>query len=214
MGQLGFFDADNRLTILSAKGDPLEAIDRLVPWESFRGDIEAAVLTLETERKSTAGRKPIDAIVLFRMLILQSLYNLSDAMHKLIRRYDVSDAAVHDSQKLDALLNKANRSADVFADSAYRSAEAEARLKARGFRSRILVRATRNHPLSRRQEEANRKKSKIRVRIEHVFGAQEASAGSRLVRTIGIVRARAKIGLQNLVYNVRRLVTLERIATA
>jgi hypothetical protein len=214
MGQLGFFDADNRLTALSAKGDPLEAIDRLVPWESFRGDIEAAVLTLETERKSTAGRKPIDAIVLFRMLILQSLYNLSDAMHKLIRRYDVSDAAVHDSQKLDALLNKANRSADVFADSAYRSAEAEARLKARGFRSRIHVRATRNHPLSQRQEEANRKKSKIRVRIEHVFGAQETSAGSRLVRTIGIVRARAKIGLQNLVYNVRRLVTLERIATA
>ena len=78
MGQLGFFDADNRLTALSAKGDPLEAIDRLVPWESFRGDIEAAVLTPETERKSTAGRKPIDAIVLFRMLILQSLYNLSD----------------------------------------------------------------------------------------------------------------------------------------
>ena len=78
MGQLGFFDADNRLTALSAKGDPLEAIDRLVPWESFRGDIEAAVLTPETERKSTAGRKPIDAMVLFRMLILQSLYNLSD----------------------------------------------------------------------------------------------------------------------------------------
>ena len=63
-----------------------------------------------------------------------------DAMHKLIRRYDVSDEAVHDRQKLDALLNKANRSADVFADSAYRSEEAEARLKARGFRSRIHVR--------------------------------------------------------------------------
>jgi IS5 family transposase len=78
MGQLGFFDADNRLAVLSAKGDPLEAIDRLVPWESFRGDIEAAALTPETQRKSTAGRKPIDAIVLFRMLILQSLYNLSD----------------------------------------------------------------------------------------------------------------------------------------
>ena len=78
MGQLGFFDADKRLTALSAKGDPLEAIDLLVPWESFRGDIEAAVLTPETERKSTAGRKPIDVIVLFRMLILQSLYNLSD----------------------------------------------------------------------------------------------------------------------------------------
>ena len=36
MGQLGFFDAERRLAALSAKGDPLEAIDRLVPWESFR----------------------------------------------------------------------------------------------------------------------------------------------------------------------------------
>jgi transposase len=41
-------------------------------------NVEAAVLTPETERRSTAGRKPINAIVLFRMLILQSLYNLSD----------------------------------------------------------------------------------------------------------------------------------------
>lgn len=59
MGQLGFFDADRRLAALSAKGDPLEAIGGLVPWESFRG-------------------MPIDAIVMFRMLELQSLYNLSD----------------------------------------------------------------------------------------------------------------------------------------
>jgi hypothetical protein len=73
MGQLSFFDTDKRLAALSAKGDPLEAIARLVPWESFRGDIEAAALTPEVERKSMAGRKPIDAIVLFRMLILQSL---------------------------------------------------------------------------------------------------------------------------------------------
>jgi transposase, IS5 family len=78
MGQLGFFDADKRLAGLSAKGDPLEAIDRLVPWESFRADIEAVVLTLDEVRKSSAGRKPIDAIVLFRMLVLQALNNLSD----------------------------------------------------------------------------------------------------------------------------------------
>jgi transposase, IS5 family len=78
MRQLSFFNTDRRLAALSAKGDPLEAIARLVPWESFRGDIEAPVLTPEAERKSMAGRKPIDAIVLFRMLILQSLYNLSD----------------------------------------------------------------------------------------------------------------------------------------
>ena len=60
MGQLGFFDADRRLAALSEKGDPLEAIASLVPWESFRAD------------------KPLVALVLFRMLVLQALYNLSD----------------------------------------------------------------------------------------------------------------------------------------
>ena len=52
MGQFGFFDTDNRLAALSAKGDPLEAIDRLVPWESFRRDIEAVVLTADEVKKS------------------------------------------------------------------------------------------------------------------------------------------------------------------
>lgn len=47
MGQLGFFDADRRLAALSEKGDPLEAIAALIPWESFRADIEAVVLTPE-----------------------------------------------------------------------------------------------------------------------------------------------------------------------
>jgi hypothetical protein len=38
--------------------------------------------------------------------------------------------------------------------------------------------------------------------------------GGTIVRTIGIVRARAKIGLMNLVYNISRLVQLERVAAA
>ena len=78
MSQMGFFDADKRLSMLSLKGDPLEAISKLVPWEMFRADIESVVLTAEESRKSKAGRKPIDALVLLRMLVLQSLYNLSD----------------------------------------------------------------------------------------------------------------------------------------
>src|ERR1700704_6145281 len=72
MGQFGLFDADKRLAALSAKGDPLEAIDRLVPWESFRADIEAVVLTPDEMKKSNAGRKPADAVVMFRMLVLQT----------------------------------------------------------------------------------------------------------------------------------------------
>src|ERR1700716_1313175 len=78
MGQFGLFDADKRLAALSAKGDPLEAIDRLVPWESFRADIEAVVLTPDEMRKSSVGRKPLAAIVMFLRLVLQALNNLSD----------------------------------------------------------------------------------------------------------------------------------------
>jgi hypothetical protein len=66
MGQLGFFDADRRLAALSEKGDPLEAITALVPWESFRAEIEAVVLTPDEAKKSKAGRKPFDAIMMFR----------------------------------------------------------------------------------------------------------------------------------------------------
>src|SRR3954463_14397051 len=71
MGQFGFFDADRRLAAISAKGDPLEMIARVA-------EIEAAVLTPSDEKKRNAGRKPIDVLVMFRMLVLQSLYNLSD----------------------------------------------------------------------------------------------------------------------------------------
>ena len=87
MGQLGFFDADKRLAAISAKGDPLEMIDRVVPFERFRAEIEAVVLTPAEDKKSSAGRKPIDVIVMFRMLLLQSLYNLSDEQVE----YQVSD---------------------------------------------------------------------------------------------------------------------------
>jgi transposase, IS5 family len=71
-------DADRRLAVITAKGDPLEMIARVVPFEGFRAEIEAAVLTPVNEKKSSAGRKPIDVMVMFRMLVLQSLYNLSD----------------------------------------------------------------------------------------------------------------------------------------
>ena len=138
----------------------------------------------------------------------------ADKIHKLIRDYEVTDASVHDSRVLETLLDGADTSKDVFADSAYRSAEAEEKLAARGFRSRICARGTRGHPLSKAKATANRAKSRIRARIEHVFGAQESAPGGRLVRTIGIVRARAKIGLLNFVYNIRRLVTLERMSVA
>ena len=96
-----------------------------------------------------------------------------DKAHKLIRDYAVTDAAVHDSRVFETLLDKSNTSKEVFGDSAYQSAEAEEKLAARGFRSRICVRGARGRPLSAAAQAANRTKSRIRARIEHVFGAQE-----------------------------------------
>ena len=78
MGQPGFFDADKRLQALSSEGRSARSIDHLVPWESFRPEIEAVVLTPDELKKSSAGRKPFDAILMFRMLVLQALNNLSD----------------------------------------------------------------------------------------------------------------------------------------
>ena len=54
----------------------------------------------------------------------------------------------------------------------------------------------------------------VRVRVEHVFGAQSNDMGGTLVRSVGLVRAKARIGLKNLAYNMRRLVQLERLAAA
>ena len=67
---------------------------------------------------------------------------------------------------------------------------------------------------SERQKSANTTRSKVRARVEHVFGQQQNSMGGKIVRTIGIVRARFKIGMMNLGYNIRRLVQLERMAAA
>lgn len=127
-------------------------------------------------------------------------------------KYAVSSASVHDSQKLEDVLDPDNTASGVWADSAYRSKETEARLAERGMTSHIHRRGNRGKPLTPRQEAANKTRSKVQARVEHVFGCQHTSMGGKFVRTIGIVRARVKIGMQNLAYNMRRLVVLERAA--
>ena len=105
-----------------------------------------------------------------------------------------------------------NTGKGVWADSAYRSVQIEAGLKAKGLQSRIHRRAAGNRPLSERRKSANTTRSRVRARVEHVFGHQQNSMGGKIVRTIGIARARFKIGMMNLGYNIRRLVQLERLA--
>ena len=345
MGQMGFFDIANRYADLDAKNDPLVKIDAVVAWEDFRVRLEAAWRKPPEERKSNAGCKPWDAVVMFKAIVLCALYNLSDdqveyqirdrlsfmrflglglegkvpdaktvwlyrdqlaragviealfedfdgylekqgylAMggqiidasivavpkqrnsrdenakikqgetpegwankpakrrqkdtdarwtkkhgkshygyknhvnidrrHKLVRRYKVTDAAVHDSQVVEDILDPNNTASDVWADSAYRSAAIEAKLAEKGLNSRIHRKGHRNKPLSEREKRGNKTRSKVRARVEHVFGAQGNDMGGTLVRGIGLVRATARIGLKNLTYNMRRLVQLQRLAAA
>ncbi len=134
-----------------------------------------------------------------------------DRMHKLVRRYHVTDAAVHDSQVVEELLTRGNTGSGVWADAAYRSAEIEATLKSRGATSLIHRKGKRGKPLTGQAEESNRTKSSVRVRVEHIFGAQANDMGGTSVRTIGLARAKAKICMKNLAYNTRRLRQLLRL---
>ncbi len=133
-----------------------------------------------------------------------------DRQHKLIRRYHFSNAALHDSQAVDHLLMPSNTGSGVWADAAYRSEEMEARLRARGLRSHIHRKGKRGKPLTAQGKGSNRTKSTVRAG-KHIFGAQINDMGGTLVRTIGMVRAKAKIGMKNLACNMRRLVQLRQL---
>ena len=345
MGQLGFFDVSNRYASLDARKAPLVQIAAVVPFEEFRSCLEAVWRKPGEKRTSAAGRKPWDAVVMLKAIILCELYNLSDEQveyqvrdrlsfmrfpgpgledpvpdartiwldreqlvqageekplfsafddhlkgrgslamggqlidasivpvpgqrnkreenatikagdtpeawkekparlrrkdcdarwtrkngqshygdknhinvdrrHKLVRDHDVSDAAVHDSQVLDQILDDDNTASDVWADSADRSAEIEEKLKDKGLRSRIHRKGKRNKPPSDREKKGNKTRSRVRVRVEHVFGARSNDMGGPLIRSIGLVRAKARIGLRNLACNMRRAVQLDHLDAA
>jgi IS5 family transposase len=141
-----------------------------------------------------------------------------DAEHKLIRTFAVTAANVHDSQVLDDLIDPDNEDPGVWADSAYRSEETEAVLEDAGYQSHICEKGQAGKSLSAEQAARNRKRSKVRSRVEHVFGFQHNSMGGKLVRTIGLARAGVKIALMNLTYNLMRYLQLtkrrERVSAA
>jgi len=75
MNQAGLFDWHERYEQLAEGGDPLVKLNRIIDWRLFHADLKKL---REKKRHSKAGRKPFDAVLMFKILILQSLYNLSD----------------------------------------------------------------------------------------------------------------------------------------
>jgi IS5 family transposase len=135
-----------------------------------------------------------------------------DREHGLIRTWAVTDAARYDGAVLrDGLLDKTNTAASIWADSAYRSKANEAHLAANGFTSKIHRKKPKGKPMPRRTARANGRKSTIRARVEHVF-AEQKDRMRLFVRTIGLARAEVKIGMANLLYNIRRTAWLDRRA--
>lgn len=74
-GQPGFFDLSNRYEALSAAGDPLERLSGVVDFEVLRGPLIAA---LRRSVRGKGGRPPFDPVMMFKILVLQALYSLSD----------------------------------------------------------------------------------------------------------------------------------------
>ena len=143
-------------------------------------------------------------------------YKLSinaDKRHKVIRKIEMSDAAPHDSQHFEAVLDAANTSREVYADKGYASGERERALRAAGYRDRIQRKGARNHPLPKRQEQRNHTLAKTRSRVEHIFAAIE-QMGGKLIRAIGMGRAKFAMTMMAATYNLKRLVYLKEARIA
>ena len=128
-----------------------------------------------------------------------------DNKSKILTKFIVTPASVHDSQALVKLLDEPNEvNEPIFGDSAYTGAEPEKVIENSGMVNEVCSKGYRNNPLTTKQKQDNRKKSKIRSRVEHVFGFMEQSMQGLCVRSIGIIRATGIIGLINLTYNIFR----------
>jgi IS5 family transposase len=136
---------------------------------------------------------------------------LADAEHKFVRDYAVTGASVHDSIPYLSILPEkaAYEGQAAYADSAYVGEEIEKKLLERKYSPQICAKGFKNKPLTEEQKESNRKKSKVRCRVEHIFGAMKVRCRDEVLRTIGLERAAFWIGIRNLVYNLGRFVSLK-----
>lgn len=337
MIQFSFLDFDELQKKLTKMGDPLERLNRVIPWEEFRADLNR--IWENPDRKSNAGNKPLDVVLMFKMVVLQRLYNISDDQaeyqaidrssfrrflgvshqdipdsktlwafkerlrnlglerclfdkfegylreqgyaakggqivdatiievprqrntvdenrhikengtvpsdweenahkvcqkdvdarwtqkrnqnyygyknhvnvdqeHKLIRSYEVTSASVHDGEMFDELVDMTATDRPAYGDGAYHSNAREAEIAEKEMVSQICEKGKRNAPLTPEQRARNKEKSKVRARVEHVFGHMEQAMGGIFMRNIGMSRNNMTIGLMNLVYNFCRFAHL------
>ena len=135
-----------------------------------------------------------------------------DKDSKMIVDFNVSTANVHDSRCLFDLIDEKDKA--IWADSAYAGEELRADIfhDFPAIQLNINEKGCKGKPLADGQKASNREKSKIRARVEHVFGYMTNSMGGMFMRCIGIDRAIREIAMKNLAYNLQRLTFLRTCA--
>ena len=134
-----------------------------------------------------------------------------DSKSKIITKFKVTDASVHDSQVIDNLLDENDRNQELYADSAYTGQKQEQVLSDKGVKNCVHEKGYKGKPLTDEQKKSNTEKSKVRARVEHIFGFMEMSMNGMYLHSIGIKRVNALIGLMNLTYNMFRKIQLQAI---
>ena len=134
-----------------------------------------------------------------------------DAKSKLIVKYEVTDASVHDSQVLENLLDEKDADEDFSGDSAYSGENQRDIISQKEMNDKTCKKGYRNNPLTEQEIATNREKSRIRSRVEHVFGFMEGSMNGMNLYAIGIKRVEGLVGLMNLTYNMFRKIQIQTI---
>lgn len=135
----------------------------------------------------------------------------ADRKSKLIDDYHVTAANVHDNKGVAALLSDKDRGQDLLLDSGYVGPAVENMAKAVGMNPIVCAKGYRNKPLNDEQKSANKPIARVRCRIEHIFGFIEGSMKGLVVRSVGMLRAKANIALTALTYNMLRLCQIVKL---
>lgn len=133
----------------------------------------------------------------------------TDRRHEFVRKWSVTDAARYDGRELGGLPDRDNTGSEIWADTAYRSQNNEKKIARVGLTAKVHFRKPPGKALPARHERANAARSKVRSAVEHPFAEMKSRMGL-FVRTIGIDRATAKIGMANIAFNIKRLVFWRR----
>jgi IS5 family transposase len=132
-----------------------------------------------------------------------------DSKTKLITGYQVTSANIADKHVVETMLDKKEDGGQpLYADSAYKSKELEDIYKRKNIISKVTRQGYRYKALTGADKRENKKNSRIRCRIEHVFGFMTNSMNGMYLRYRSLLRNKIGIGLMNLTYNLFRLVQL------